>query len=154
MGSRPLSWNQAVDRQISSWVGDHQRIPAVVCFWFFFGLFVSGRWINRCVKEVSHIVLKSSELRSRWITFWYQHSWLLSPAVTPCRVANFTSVELLFFQKGRDFLFPLVLRQVPKPFHSLVAIARTPKRKCHTIFLFLRFWWYSCAMASHVHQRR
>jgi hypothetical protein len=30
--SRPLCHTQASDRQISSWVGDHQRIPAVVCF--------------------------------------------------------------------------------------------------------------------------
>src|SRR3954469_25503008 len=32
--SRPLCHTQASDRQISSWVGDHQRIPAVVCFFF------------------------------------------------------------------------------------------------------------------------
>ena len=30
--SRPLCHTQASDRQISSWLGDHQRIPAVVCF--------------------------------------------------------------------------------------------------------------------------
>jgi hypothetical protein len=30
--SRPLCHTQASDRQVSSWVGDHQRIPAVVCF--------------------------------------------------------------------------------------------------------------------------
>ncbi|OWP00443.1 hypothetical protein B2J93_754 [Marssonina coronariae] len=30
--SRPLCQTQASDRQTSSWVGDHQRIPAVVCF--------------------------------------------------------------------------------------------------------------------------
>jgi hypothetical protein len=29
--SRPLCHTQATDRQISSWVGDDQRIPAVVC---------------------------------------------------------------------------------------------------------------------------
>jgi hypothetical protein len=34
--SRPLCHTQASDRQISSWVGDHQRIPAVVCFLFLF----------------------------------------------------------------------------------------------------------------------
>jgi hypothetical protein len=33
--SRPLCHTQALDRQISSWVGDHQRIPAVVCFCIF-----------------------------------------------------------------------------------------------------------------------
>ncbi|KAH7214955.1 hypothetical protein DER44DRAFT_147007 [Fusarium oxysporum] len=31
-GSRPLSHSQATNRRISSWVGDDQRIPAVVCF--------------------------------------------------------------------------------------------------------------------------
>ena len=30
-GSRPLSHSQAGKGQISSWVGDDQRIPAVVC---------------------------------------------------------------------------------------------------------------------------
>ncbi|TVY54572.1 hypothetical protein LCER1_G005429 [Lachnellula cervina] len=41
--SRPLCHTQASDRQISSWVGDHQRIPAVVCFCLFFFLaFVFG----------------------------------------------------------------------------------------------------------------
>ena len=38
--SRPLCHTQASDRQISSWVGDHQRIPVVVCNFlgaFFFG---------------------------------------------------------------------------------------------------------------------
>ena len=30
-GSRPLSHRQASDRQTSSWVGDDQRIPGVVC---------------------------------------------------------------------------------------------------------------------------
>jgi len=29
--SRPLCYKQASDRQISSWVGDDQRIPAVAC---------------------------------------------------------------------------------------------------------------------------
>jgi hypothetical protein len=38
-GSRPLSLSQAGDRLISSWVGDDQRIPAVVCFFFVFGFF-------------------------------------------------------------------------------------------------------------------
>ena len=32
MVSRPLCLNQASDRSVSSWVGDHQRIPVVVCF--------------------------------------------------------------------------------------------------------------------------
>jgi len=41
--SRPLCHTQALDRQISSWVGDHQRIPAVVCFWIFWrGFSVRG----------------------------------------------------------------------------------------------------------------
>src|SRR6478735_3095651 len=31
-GSRPLSHSQACKGRISSWVGDDQRIPAVVCF--------------------------------------------------------------------------------------------------------------------------
>ncbi|KAM5521124.1 hypothetical protein FOXYSP1_15014 [Fusarium oxysporum f. sp. phaseoli] len=31
-GSRPLSHSQAAKRWISSWVGDDQRIPGVVCF--------------------------------------------------------------------------------------------------------------------------
>jgi hypothetical protein len=31
-GSRPLSHSQAGKGRISSWVGDDQRIPAVVCF--------------------------------------------------------------------------------------------------------------------------
>jgi hypothetical protein len=35
-------------RQISSWVGDHQRIPAVVCFYFIFeeflGVVVGIKW--------------------------------------------------------------------------------------------------------------
>ena len=31
-GSRPLSQSQAAEGLISSWVGDDQRIPAVVCF--------------------------------------------------------------------------------------------------------------------------
>jgi hypothetical protein len=31
-GSRPLSHSQASEGRISSWVGDDQRIPAVVCF--------------------------------------------------------------------------------------------------------------------------
>ncbi|RAH43927.1 hypothetical protein BO95DRAFT_192366 [Aspergillus brunneoviolaceus CBS 621.78] len=30
--SRPLSRTQATRREVSSWVGDHQRIPSVVCF--------------------------------------------------------------------------------------------------------------------------
>ena len=34
--SRSLCHTQASDRQISSWVGDHQRIPAVVCFFLAF----------------------------------------------------------------------------------------------------------------------
>ena len=33
---RPLSHRQAYERQISSWVGDDQRTPAVVCFFFSF----------------------------------------------------------------------------------------------------------------------
>ena len=36
---RPLSHRQAYERQISSWVGDDQRTPAVVCF--FLGLVFS-----------------------------------------------------------------------------------------------------------------
>jgi hypothetical protein len=46
--SRPLCHTQASDRQISSWVGDHQRIPAVVCFLIFDILGVSKRelWGN------------------------------------------------------------------------------------------------------------
>jgi hypothetical protein len=39
--SRPLCHTQASDRQISSWVGDHQRIPAVVCFYIFFAFVTS-----------------------------------------------------------------------------------------------------------------
>ena len=35
MVSRPLCLNQASDRSVSSWVGDHQRIPVVVCFFSF-----------------------------------------------------------------------------------------------------------------------
>jgi hypothetical protein len=35
-GSRPLSHSQATNRRISSWVGDDQRIPAVVCLFFYF----------------------------------------------------------------------------------------------------------------------
>src|SRR6266566_7800011 len=35
-GSRPLSPSQTVDRWISSWVGDDQRIPGVVRFFFVF----------------------------------------------------------------------------------------------------------------------
>jgi hypothetical protein len=31
-GSRPLAQSQAAKRRISSWVGDDQRIPSVVCF--------------------------------------------------------------------------------------------------------------------------
>jgi hypothetical protein len=31
-GSRPLSLSQAEERRTSSWVGDDQRIPGVVCF--------------------------------------------------------------------------------------------------------------------------
>ena len=31
-GSRPLSHRQASEGQTSSWVGDDQRIPGVVCF--------------------------------------------------------------------------------------------------------------------------
>ena len=34
-GSRPLSHSQAAKGLISSWVGDDQRIPAVVCVFFF-----------------------------------------------------------------------------------------------------------------------
>jgi hypothetical protein len=34
-GSRLLPHRQAINRQISSWVGDHQRTPAVVCLFFF-----------------------------------------------------------------------------------------------------------------------
>ena len=34
-GSRPLSQSQAAKGLISSWVGDDQRIPAVVCFYLF-----------------------------------------------------------------------------------------------------------------------
>jgi hypothetical protein len=33
-GSRPLSQRQASEGLISSWVGDDQRIPAVVCLFF------------------------------------------------------------------------------------------------------------------------
>src|SRR6478609_6854750 len=33
-GSRPLSHSQACKGRISSWVGDDQRIPAVVCYAF------------------------------------------------------------------------------------------------------------------------
>ena len=33
-GSRPLSHRQASEGQTSSWVGDHQRIPGVVCSFF------------------------------------------------------------------------------------------------------------------------
>jgi hypothetical protein len=40
--SRPLCHTQASDRQISSWVGDHQRIPAVVCFFFGFCAMLSS----------------------------------------------------------------------------------------------------------------
>ena len=35
-GSRPLSHSQAAEGWISSWVGDDQRIPGVVCFLRFF----------------------------------------------------------------------------------------------------------------------
>ena len=36
--SRPLSCTQATRREVSSWVGDYQRIPSVVCiFPFLFG---------------------------------------------------------------------------------------------------------------------
>jgi hypothetical protein len=44
--SRPLCHPQAPDRQISSWVGDHQRIPAVVCFCIFGSCFLVKRWIG------------------------------------------------------------------------------------------------------------
>ena len=33
--SRPLCHTQTSDRRVSSWVGDHQRIRAVVCFFLF-----------------------------------------------------------------------------------------------------------------------
>ena len=45
--SRPLCHTQAPDRWISSWVGDHQRIPTVVCFCFIFAgrhYFLGGRF--------------------------------------------------------------------------------------------------------------
>jgi hypothetical protein len=35
-GSRPLSLSQAEERRTSSWVGDDQRIPGVVCLFFLF----------------------------------------------------------------------------------------------------------------------
>ena len=35
-GSRPLSHSQANEGRISSWVGDDQRIPAVVCLFEIF----------------------------------------------------------------------------------------------------------------------
>jgi hypothetical protein len=39
-GSRPLPHRQAAKRRISSWVGDDQRIPGVVCLLLVFDLFV------------------------------------------------------------------------------------------------------------------
>ena len=46
--SRSLSCTQAVYRRISSQVGDHWRIPAVVCFLFFRGstIVVYEMWIS------------------------------------------------------------------------------------------------------------
>ncbi|KAM5513947.1 hypothetical protein FOXYSP1_04914 [Fusarium oxysporum f. sp. phaseoli] len=43
-GSRPLSHSQAAKRWISSWVGDDQRIPGVVCFLLIL-LFLWKMWI-------------------------------------------------------------------------------------------------------------
>ncbi len=40
--SRPLCQRQALDRSISSWVGDHQRILTVVCFCIFSVSFRGG----------------------------------------------------------------------------------------------------------------
>ncbi|KAH7358340.1 hypothetical protein B0T11DRAFT_284246 [Plectosphaerella cucumerina] len=44
-GSRPLSQSQANEGRSSSWVGDDQRMPGVVCFWWFdFCLQSRSRW--------------------------------------------------------------------------------------------------------------
>jgi hypothetical protein len=45
-GSRPLSHSQATNRRISSWVGDDQRIPAVVCFLLGAFLVVLDFWLR------------------------------------------------------------------------------------------------------------
>ena len=52
--SRPLCHTQTSDRRVSSWVGDHQRIRAVVCFVFSFYFYFlpplgkPGRWHGTC----------------------------------------------------------------------------------------------------------
>ena len=44
-GSRPITRTQADEGQISSWVGDDQRIPAVDCFaYLFLGVSVLRQW--------------------------------------------------------------------------------------------------------------
>ena len=48
-GSRPLSQSQAAEGLISSWVGDDQRIPAVVCF--FVVVLTYCFWSNTAVSQ-------------------------------------------------------------------------------------------------------
>jgi hypothetical protein len=53
-GSRPLSLSQAKERRTSSWVGDDQRIPGVVCFYFslFIYFFLKEKGKTRMVCHV------------------------------------------------------------------------------------------------------
>jgi hypothetical protein len=59
-GSRPLSHRQASEGQTSSWVGDDQRIPGVVCFCFLHSNFF-GWW--RCCGTLS----KSNVFSGCWL---------------------------------------------------------------------------------------
>jgi hypothetical protein len=62
-GSRPLSHSQAGKGQISSWVGDDQRIPAVVCFVFLQNL-------PRNVNIVLFLSLVVWHMYRRWLVSW------------------------------------------------------------------------------------
>ena len=54
--SRPLCHTQTSDRRVSSWVGDHQRIRAVVCFVFsFYFYFLPGNRLESRVGGMGHL---------------------------------------------------------------------------------------------------
>ncbi|OJJ75278.1 hypothetical protein ASPBRDRAFT_482066 [Aspergillus brasiliensis CBS 101740] len=54
--SRPLSRTQATRREVSSWVGDHQRIPSVVCILLFiFDILFSTLFSIRMLLLEAHV---------------------------------------------------------------------------------------------------
>ena len=73
-GSRPLSHSQAAKRWISSWVGDDQRIPGVVCSFCSFCSFCFSLLVLQCCCGCFVSIIRC---RGNPLGIWGYQLWLL-----------------------------------------------------------------------------